>query len=134
MSEKDPDSWMWDRARELLERVDKLHRRFFQLGRSRYYQPTWEPPIDVFETEGELWILAALPGVEPERVEVEIEAGILTISGERSMPLPCRGAAVHRLEIPQGRFERSLELPPGQFELGHREVACGCLILSLKKL
>ena len=125
---------MWDKARELLERADKLHRRFFQLGRPRYNRPTWEPPIDIFETEEALWIIVALPGVEPERTEIIIDSGILTITGERYMPAACQRATVHRLEIPHGRFERNIELPAGQFELAQREMTCGCLFINLKKV
>ena len=134
MSQYDPDTWMWERARELLERADKLGRRFFQLGRTRYHLPTWEPPADIFETEEGLWILVALPGVEPDRVEVVIDGNMLTVSGERLIPTQCQRAVVHRLEIPHGIFERNIELPAGRFEVGHRELTVGCLILSLKKV
>ncbi len=134
MPKQDPDSWMWERARELLERADKIHRQFFQLGRSRQHRPTWEPPVDVFSTERELWILVALPGVEDSKVTLALSGRILTVSGERSLPIQCQRAAVHRLEIPHGRFERDIELPAGKYELGHREVSCGCLILGLKRL
>lgn len=134
MAQQDPDSWMWDKARELLERADRLHRRFFQLGRSRYNRPTWEPPVDIFETDEEFLIVVALPGIEPERIEILMESGVLTITGERTMPVPCRRATVHRLEIPHGRFERNIELPQGRFDLVRRDQACGCLLLHLKKI
>jgi HSP20 family molecular chaperone IbpA len=134
MSHHDPDTWMWDKARELLERADKLHRRFFQLGRPRSSKPTWEPPIDIFETDDALCIIAALPGVEPARTEIIIDGNVLTIAGERSMPAACQRATVHRLEIPHGRFEREIELPKGRFELSEREMSCGCLFIHLRKL
>ena len=134
MATKDPDAWMWEKARELLERADKLHRHFFQLGRPRYQRPTWEPPIDVFETDEELWILVALPGVEPRGVEVIIEGTTLTVTGERNMPSQCQKSTVHRLEIPHGRFERQVELPAGHYEVGARELVHGCLFLSLRKV
>ena len=76
----------------------------------------------------------ALPGVEPDRVEVVIDGNMLTVSGERSIPSQCQRAAVHRLEIPHGIFEREIELPAGRFEVGHLELTLGCLILSLKKV
>jgi HSP20 family molecular chaperone IbpA len=109
---------MWEKARELFERADKLHRHFFQLGRPRYQRPTWEPPIDVFETE----------------VEVLIEGTTLTITGERNMPSQCEKSRVHRLEIPHGRFERQVELPAGHYEVGARDLVNGCLFLSLRKV
>jgi len=131
---QDPDTWMWEKARELLERADKLQRSFFQIGRPRYQKPTWEPPTDIFETESELLVIVALPGVDPARVEVVIDSGTLTVAGERDMPPPCHKATVHRLEIPHGRFERSMTLPQGRFEIGPWELERGCLVLSLRKV
>ena len=42
-----------------------------------------------------------------------------------------RGTAIHRLEIPHGRFERRIRLPGAQWELGRSTLANGCLLLSL---
>jgi hypothetical protein len=50
------------------------------------------------------------------------------------MPGHSRDAMIHRLEIPHGLFERHIPLPAGRFELGRRELANGCLVLSLRKL
>ena len=133
MSEQDADSWMWERAREILERAHKLQRQFFELKRSRYLRPTWEPPVDIFTTDDEVWILVALPGVEPDKLEIIIEGDVLIVAGERTLPQECRRAAVHRLEIPHGRFERHIELPQGRFEIGGKDLRCGCLFLSLRR-
>ena len=46
----------------------------------------WEPPVDVIETEHEVLILAALPGVDSEQVEAVIHDGHLLISGQRVLP------------------------------------------------
>ena len=134
MAHPDPESWMWERAREVLERADKLQRHFFELRGSRDLRPTWEPPVDVFECDQELWVLVALPGVHPDRVEIVIEGDVLTVAGERTMPEECRSASVHRLEIPHGRFERQVELPAGHFEVAQKDLKLGCLVLSLKKV
>jgi HSP20 family molecular chaperone IbpA len=124
---------MWERARELLEQADRIQRHFFHLGRPRYGRPTWEPPVDIFETEDEFWIIAALPGVEPKRVEVVIDGSTVIIAGDRGIPPQCQMSTVHRLEIPHGRFERRVDLPPGRFEAGAWELIHGCLFLPLKK-
>ena len=131
---RDPENWMWAEACELLERAERLHRQFFQPVRARALCPTWEPPMDVLETDQELWILVALPGVEPERLQVAIDQGVVVIAGERPFPEQCRDAIVHRLELPCGRFERRVGLPPGRYDLGRRDLANGCLTLSLRKL
>lgn len=133
MRRRDPGISMWVEACELLERAERLHRQFFQLGRTVGGQPSWQPPIDVFETSQELWILVALPGVEPGRIEVTVDGGVLVITGEWPIPAEAHGAVIHRMEIPHGRFERQIQLPAGLFELRRRDFAHGCLTLSLLK-
>lgn len=118
----------------MLERAERLQRQFFQLGVEARHRPGWQPPVDMFETAQDLWIFVALPGVPAETCEVMIESGILVVSGERSIPTELRRSAVHRLEIPHGRFERRVELPAGRYELGRHELVNGCLVLNLRKL
>jgi HSP20 family molecular chaperone IbpA len=133
MPRADFETRMWVEACEMLERAERLHRQFFRLGEQRARGPTWEPPVDVFETEHEIWILAALPGVEPGKLEVAIEDGVVVIAGERLLPVEARSGTIHRLEIPHGHFARRLALPPGRYQLGRRELINGCLALSLRK-
>jgi HSP20 family molecular chaperone IbpA len=125
---------MWAEACELLDRAERLHRQFFVPQRARGRQPTWEPPVDLLETDGELWICVALPGVAKEHLEVLVESGVLIVTGERPMPGRRQGTRIHRLEIPYGRFERRIELPPGRFDVVQRDLVDGCLTLGLHKL
>jgi len=134
MPARDPATWMWTEACALIERAERLHRQFFRLGLSAARQPTWEPPIDMFESESELQILIALPGVEPAKLDIIVDSGALIVSGERPVPQGLRGAAIHRMEIPYGRFERRIELPRGHYELKRQELSYGCLLLALIKL
>ncbi|SNT18342.1 Molecular chaperone IbpA, HSP20 family [Noviherbaspirillum humi] len=133
MSSHDPTRSMWADSLAMLERIDKLHRHCFQLSISSSRGPTWEPPVDVFETERELILVLALPGVPAETVNVLIDGGTIAIVGERRIPVPA-SAVVRRMEIPYGRFERRIDLPPGLFEIQRRELSDGCLLLSLRKL
>jgi HSP20 family protein len=126
--------WMWAEACELLDRAERLHRQFFVPQGAQGRQPIWQPPVDLLETEEELWIYVALPGVGKEQLEVVVEQGTLIVSGERLMPGQGRGTVIHRLEIPYGRFERRIELPPGRYDAVGRELIDGCLILALRKL
>jgi len=130
MTGRDLEAWMWAEACEALARAERLHRQFFRLGKPGA-RPVWEPPIDIFERGDELWIIAALPGVEASRLEIGIDGGTLILAGERPPPLLQRAAAIHRLEIPQGRFERRIALPNGVFEPIRRELVDGCLTLVL---
>lgn len=133
MSLRDPKTWMWAEAVELLERAERLQRQFFRLALSGAQRPAWEPPVDLFETADRLWILVALPGVPPEQVQVNADTGTLVISGDRPMPAQCRDALIHRLEIPHGRFERRIELPPGHYSFAQQEMVHGCLLIALHK-
>jgi HSP20 family protein len=134
MRSRDPRIWMWADACELLGEAERLHRQFFVPARGRAKEPTWEAPVDVLETEQELTILVALPGVAPDHVKVLIDGGTLIVTGLRPMPGQSRRTKIRRLEIPYGRFERLIELPAGRFEIGRRDLADGCLSLTLHKL
>jgi HSP20 family molecular chaperone IbpA len=133
MPPRDIESWMWAEACDALARAERLQRQFFRLGMPDT-RPLWEPPVDILETEDELWIIAALPGVDAAQVEISVERGVLVIAGERLAPALKQAAVIHRLEIPQGRFARRIALPPGRFEIGRRDIADGCLTLTLRKL
>ena len=134
MSGRDPMSWMLSEAVESLARAERMHRQFFQLHPSGGVErPSWEPPVDVLETEKDLLVFVALPGVDPEQVEAVIEDGMLRVAGQRTLPPELRNAVIHRLELPQGRFERRISLPPGRFSV-RRFTANGCLVFQLIKM
>jgi len=128
-----PRDWMWSEACEMLARAERLHRELFRPGFSGARTPRWEPPVDILETERAVLVLVALPGVEADRVEAAIEDGDLLIAGTRVLPPELLTATIHRLELPQGRFERRLRLPPGRYTAVERRSACGCLLITLTK-
>jgi HSP20 family molecular chaperone IbpA len=125
------DTRLLDEAFDMLRDADRLHRQFMTiaLGRSG---PCWEPPIDIVETAHALIVRVALPGVTPVDVEIRSDGARLSVVGRR--PLALAAATIHRLEIPYGRFERTIDLPPGRYDLVQREFADGCLLLELRRL
>lgn len=134
MTDDFPDRWMWSEACEMLARADKMHRQLFQpLLRVRGQLPAWEPPADVLETEREVLVIVALPGVNVDRVEAAIDGSDLVLAGTRTLPRELATAVIHRLELPQGRFERRLHLPPGRYKDILRTSSDGCLVIVLKK-
>jgi HSP20 family protein len=122
--------WMWAEALGALSRMERLQREMFRLGPA---QCTWEPLVDVLETDGAVTIMAALPGVVDAGVSLTIESGVLVISGERRMPKDFARATIHRLELPRGRFERRVPLPAGRYSSLHHRSEDGCLIITLQK-
>ncbi|HEX9904855.1 MAG TPA: Hsp20/alpha crystallin family protein [Propylenella sp.] len=123
---------MWSEACDMLARAERLQRQFAQLRRERPV-PVWEPPADVLETAQEVLVLLALPGVDPEKAVAVIEDGMLLVVGDRVLPPQLRTATIHRLELPQGRFERRLPLPGGRYDKVSRSAANGCLVITLRK-
>src|SRR5258705_10906518 len=128
MTAGDPRAWMWEEALAVIERAQHLHRRFFEPGFSPIQAAVWEPTIDIFETDRELWIVVALPGAEPDDLDVSIDADTLRVVGQRRLPATARAAVIHRLEIPYGRFERQIQLPSARLALGRSELVNGCLV------
>jgi HSP20 family protein len=133
MSTKDPINWMLSNAIETLARAERLHQQFLNLQPSTgTREPSWQPPIDVLETDREILILIALPGVDPNEVGAVIDKGTLVVSGHRVLPAELRNARILRLELPQGRFERRIPLPLGRYAIT-RFAANGCVGLRLVK-
>ncbi|MDR3422789.1 MAG: Hsp20/alpha crystallin family protein [Xanthobacteraceae bacterium] len=125
--------WMWSEACDMLARAERMHRELFRPTGTQARQPAWEPPVDILETELEVMVLVALPGVNAEKVEAVIEDGELVIAGTRTYPQALRTAIIHRLELPQGRFYRRLRLPAGRYATVRHAVADGCLLITLQK-
>jgi HSP20 family molecular chaperone IbpA len=125
---------MWTEACEIIDRAERLQRQFFRPGSAASRQPVWEAPADIFETERELWIVVALPGVSADSVAIRVEGGTLVVTAERLLPAEMRRAAIHRLEIPHGRFERRSDLPAGRYEVESKQLTDGCLNLRLRKI
>ena len=128
----DPHEWMWSEALSMLARAERLREQMFHPHSGP--GASWRPPVDVLETDKEVLVLAALPGVEVDKVDVAIHGGDLVISGSRQLPRELRTARIHRLELPQGRFERRIHLPPGRFDGVTRASVNGCLLVSLSKV
>jgi len=127
------DDWMWPSAMEMLGRAQRLHQQFFHIMQAGE-RPVWEPPVDVFETAADVFILSVLPGVPADAIEVATDERSLVIAGTRRLPPALHTAAIHRLELPQGRFERRVALPPGVYEAARTAMLDGCLVVQLHKV
>jgi HSP20 family protein len=80
-------------------------------GEENISVPDWAPLVDVVEDDKEYLIKVELPEVRKEDVQVRVENGTLTISGERKSEKEEKGRRFHRLERFYGRFERSFSFP-----------------------
>lgn len=117
----------------MLTRAERLHREFFRPVQSASRSPTWEPPVDILETRHEVLVVVALPGVGAESVEVAVDEENLMFAGVRTLPMELQTAVIHRLELPQGRFQRRVRLPPGQYGVIRHSIVDGCLLITIEK-
>lgn len=69
-------------------------------------------PLDVVEDEGKITIKAAVPGINPDELEVTIENNVLSIKGEHKTEEVSETAKVFRRENTYGSFSRSIRLSP----------------------
>jgi HSP20 family molecular chaperone IbpA len=126
--------WMWSEALDMLSRAERMHRELFRPAGTQAQAAAWEPPVDILETESEVLVLVALPGVNADDAQAVIEDGDLVIAGTRSYPPALRTATIHRLELPQGRFYRRLKLPAGRYATVRRAAADGLMVITLQKV
>lgn len=69
------------------------------------------PPVNVFDGGEDYVVKAELPGVDPAKVEIEVEDGTLVLRGERTFADTKADAAYHRRERGEGRFRRVVRVP-----------------------
>jgi HSP20 family protein len=90
--------------------IDRVFDAFFgQTDQSR----RWVPPMDLVEAEDHFVLKADLPGLAEGDVNIEVQDGTLTISGERKAEHEQREKGWYRIERSFGSFSRSLTLPDG---------------------
>jgi HSP20 family protein len=74
----------------------------------------WAPAVDVREDNKEIALDVELPGIKPENVEISVENGVLTISGEKRVERKeGEEGRYHVVERSYGSFMRSFQLPQG---------------------
>ena len=94
----------------------------------------WAPLADVSENDGEYIIKAELPEVRKEDVNVTVQDGVLTLSGERKQEEREENERVHRIERFYGSFARRFALPENADEQGIRaECRDGVIVIRIPK-
>ena len=92
----------------------------------------WTPSVDITESENEFLIKAELPEVKKQDINIDINNGVVTISGERRSEV--KDEKEHRIERFYGRFSRSFSLPDNVEEADiNAENRDGMLYLHLPK-
>ncbi len=127
----------WDPFREAVSLREAMDRLF---------EDTWVPsrrramererihrlPLDAYVTPNEIVILANMPGVKPEDVEITLEGDTLTIKGERQAPVENVDYVLQ--ERPYGVFQRTLNINiPVESDKAEAKFENGLLTLTIPK-
>ena len=98
--------------------VDLLHRDLDRIAQSRFGNnednnsvANWVPAVDIIEDNERFVLHADVPGVDPEDIEVSMDAGVLSVSGERHSENVTNEEGFRRVERATGRFFRRFNLP-----------------------
>ena len=117
--------------------MDRLFGDTFGLpGQSRTVGAVGEGylPLDVYQTDNEWVIRAAVPGVDPSAVEVTFDPGQITVKGEIKPPADARPEQYWLRENFSGKFSRQVTLPEDAVgELARAQFVNGLLILTVPK-
>jgi HSP20 family protein len=107
----------WEPLRELSglqSEMNRLFDSFFSEGEGNGSRARrWVPAMDLVEHDDHYTLRADLPGLSEDDVAIEVDGGVLTVSGERRHEQQVEQGRFTRLERSTGRFSRSLSLPEG---------------------
>ncbi len=106
----------WDPFAEMADlhrMADQVFGEFF--GRTPFRmaatEALWSPMVDVHETNDSIRLVADLPGVKQEEIQVSIEGDTLTLKGERKRDADVKEDQYYRVERSYGTFQRNILLP-----------------------
>jgi HSP20 family protein len=96
------------------DEMKQMFDKFFNAGdgdASSVVTSQWVPRVDIREEANRFVIFADLPGVDPKDIEVNMDKGILSIRGERSVEEKTEDERFSRIERAHGVFHRRFALP-----------------------
>ena len=138
----------WEPAREMMTLREAMDRLFddaltrpFSLTREGGSAYTWSSPaIDMYQTDNEVVVKAALPGIKADEVQINVNSDVLTLRGEtkqeeeKTSSSQRNDKSWHIREHRWGAFERSIRLPTGVIaDKAKAEFDNGILTITLPK-
>ena len=126
----------WEPMREMMtlrEAMDRLFDEAFTRPLSSIGGMEM-PSIDMYQTDNDVVIKAALPGMDPQDVNISVSADVLTLKGDYKQEDEVKEAQYHIREHRHGIFERSIMLPASvQPDKAKAEFEKGILSIHLPK-
>jgi HSP20 family protein len=118
--------------------MDRLFDSFFgdvpAVWGPREWSTSWQPAIDVEETDKQVLVRAEIPGVKPDDLDVSIQHGSLVVSGEKKESEERKEGGYLYQERRYGSFRREVSLPSAVDEQNVKaEYKDGVLHVTLEK-
>jgi HSP20 family protein len=94
------------------QRMEKMLDNIFDEMRPTMFsaEQTWKPPVDIYETAGEIVVLVEIAGMKKKDINVTMENDLLKISGARPDFSPSTKMKLHQMEIDYGKFQRIVKI------------------------
>lgn len=89
----------------------ELQREFSGADPSSAATADWIPPADIYEYADRFVLKLDVPGVDAAAIDITLDQGVLSVTGERSKEILAKEVERSRVERPHGRFHRRFTLP-----------------------
>ena len=122
---------------QLEQRMGRIYNkplRTFEWPEPEAATTAWLPLVDIFEEPDAIRLVAEVPGVKPEDVNIAVEDNLLTIKGIKEQVAEAKAEKVHRYERTYGAFERTFRLS-ASIDVNAIKATCdlGVLTITLPK-
>lgn len=115
---------LWDEMERLQRELDRAFSGW-PVGIREVGGAPLFPAINVGHTKEAVYVYCFAPGIDPAKIELALEQGVLTVSGERGPWEAKEGQSVYAQERFAGKFKRTVTLPddidPDQVEARYRD-------------
>ena len=119
---------------EIMDRLWNAHAGYAQNDETTA-AADWSPAVDIKEETDRFVIHADVPGVDPKDIDISMEDGVLSLSGERKSETRSEQDGWKRTERLTGRFLRRFTLPEGTDAEGiSAQGKHGVLEITIRKL
>lgn len=101
----------WDPFTEMETVLNRYRPQASKAQAQTMTKADWYPVVDVSENDQAFHLHAELPGVEKDQIKLNVQDGVLTLSGQRASQHENKAAKVHTMERSYGSFVRQFHLP-----------------------
>jgi HSP20 family protein len=121
---------VWDE----MERIQRDMNRILSSYQRGVHSAPGFPAINIWTGEDGAVLMAEIPGVSPDELDISVVGDTLTLQGERKRPEIGENAQYHRQERGYGRFSRTMQLPfPIEVDKVEAAIERGVLKMTLPR-